>query len=1553
MLRGGGGTGRPSSATPKSSACTSSPTFSKHPPSSDRDHPVTINKSTNRNGTTSNENMNSDNISHVHDADRKQCQLLQQSPLLDLLQILGIDASQLVPDEQQSCAATTFSNCIENPTSNNSNNNRNNHNQSLPIATAIPPSTTSSHLPPHFTLLLQNKFSQTYILKPPSQRIKLLQLLIRSLKSLPSSPSAPPHAPSSSSSTSSLAPLVILGKCLWKSELEDLVFDDLAHLYRSESNNGNNSTNNNNNNVISLGLLDTDDNLFIPMVIQSLLQESWGPPLPVADTSFSSASKTTTTAESKILKRQLGVFGSSVGGGADDSVSLGFQMGYSSSGVGGLVLDSTSAAERKKIARRVIERLAWKGMGFLESLQPRKVSSSGLHDVENAKHSTKDDPDSLSRKRKYVEESQENRKGHRFHGDGDDDEDERRRNGPLYFQMYLELIQCMRRSYPAEKVKEFGFVQLGLICQFQERRQQQNQLEKLPTGAVTTATDAKPNSSSTIKQSSCVLENQEEQLIVQSLPLPENQPINLQAENLIINLLLCINPPTSTSSAANSSTSEKKQTAQINSTLATSTNDEVLDFLHQNYSTKRNYTFLYWVMYLFSTRFFIAPTVVSDLNFSNHNSRNVSDTESSKNTGTFTDSLRTRLELDITEGKRSAVLLGLCCLWLLSSSSSLSISSSTAIPTVSANSYFVKWFSYFITTLNGRQTQFLTSVVQDAIKHTSSESLLKSLLLVLMDVTSKSLGASGSNSSLTLNSVWRQLITQIKERIHELQSTSSPSKPGANKSGFSTTTGASTTFSGTGNSSRIDVGKLLSDFEKTGVIPKQFFIEILVNDSWYKKQFLPSLLSPEPNETKQTRLGFFEVLKCAGRVPKALLDKLNAGSENGGGGGAENLESMKVEMQEKLGELSWALDTFRERAVKAVCDLGDGRGVGAPEVVESKTEIDMQKGLDKLGEILSEFERYHQVCLERRDTKNANENAEEFIMMQLIMDDQGELHSRNLNLAPEFVSVWEYVMDGIHKFLRESCQYQNQQQPQYQLPQSSASSTRLLYFNAEEKLLNALFQVIQNHCPSLFLVAFIRIFHLCYHSPTALNHDLHATLARLILNMVFRGPVPWISSSSLLAMSSSQARCVTHSGGGSVSVWNAQETKVMEPYEVLIYRFLHFGTAHDHASGMSAGGFLNMKEVVRHLVWMAKAYAGAAMHTEGTEGRLDGYGYHIGALLAGTGLLSSLEMRLWDIKERELFFERPVNGDFTGSILTPPLTLPFGGTSYNCRTSSSNYAWKVHSWPSLSMKGLPPRQWTFIECSYSDVPGEEFARLSYIRMKFKQFFLGCMDVIPVLSEILGGIFDYVAIRDKDGFFKFCNAPFAHSTLTEEIPTKSSRTPHKDQRGRLFTMSGVKAICLCFREELDVLQDYAADYNLKDAVTLNGVDSNTTNQPFTTNKTTWFQNLFIAHQVIRSPSVYDVLTLLPKKLFWVGTGGLEGLNDNQRRNYAEETAKFWEEQVSGLLTIRSPFLGRFCRHIFTGAWAITWGFPTTDLTQVISPSCRFQSLIKVVLIGFLL
>ncbi|KAJ3109185.1 hypothetical protein HDU97_008584 [Phlyctochytrium planicorne] len=63
---------------------------------------------------------------------------------------------------------------------------------------------------------------------------------------------------------------------------------------------------------------------------------------------------------------------------------------------------------------------------------------------------------------------------------------------------------------------------------------------------------------------------------------------------------------------------------------------------------------------------------------------------------------------------------------------------------------------------------------------------------------------------------------------------------------------------------------IVEEFNRTNEIPRNFFRDILLNDRWFKSDFLPYLVDRRPSNDLDARKAFYTILKEGGRVPRAF-----------------------------------------------------------------------------------------------------------------------------------------------------------------------------------------------------------------------------------------------------------------------------------------------------------------------------------------------------------------------------------------------------------------------------------------------------------------------------------------------------------------------------------------------------------------------------------------------------------------------------------------------------------------------------------------------------------
>ncbi|KAJ3063073.1 hypothetical protein HDU98_001061 [Podochytrium sp. JEL0797] len=203
--------------------------------------------------------------------------------------------------------------------------------------------------------------------------------------------------------------------------------------------------------------------------------------------------------------------------------------------------------------------------------------------------------------------------------------------------------------------------------------------------------------------------------------------------------------------------------------------------------------------------------------------------------------LKLRTENAIKESDRLATLFGFCSLFLIDKFNAI-----PANPSINASNtkeYYYSWLSKLISSLGRRAHQFLLSLLEDTFKLSPTEFNYATI------------------QALRNHTPFKSLFLAIKTHLTEADDVDEKK---LEKAGVLMPNEKRNTFS-----------KVMQEFVASGgLVPKSLFMEILVNDAWYKNHFLPRLLTRGDGVTDEAwkhQQHLFDILKKSGKVPSSFL----------------------------------------------------------------------------------------------------------------------------------------------------------------------------------------------------------------------------------------------------------------------------------------------------------------------------------------------------------------------------------------------------------------------------------------------------------------------------------------------------------------------------------------------------------------------------------------------------------------------------------------------------------------------------------------------------------
>ncbi|ORY39979.1 hypothetical protein BCR33DRAFT_379906 [Rhizoclosmatium globosum] len=197
------------------------------------------------------------------------------------------------------------------------------------------------------------------------------------------------------------------------------------------------------------------------------------------------------------------------------------------------------------------------------------------------------------------------------------------------------------------------------------------------------------------------------------------------------------------------------------------------------------------------------------------------------------DLFKTRVETGINDLDRLSTLFGLSCLFLLDKWN---------IQAGGTKEFYHIWLARTLNSTTRRSIQFIASLFQSTYLSCPSDFNCATLLAV------RNLPA------------FKQLVSDIKLHLADVSDLDQ----------------SKLVEVGIVDGKRLAFSRFMDEFTANGekAVPKSLFMEILVNDAWYKTQFLPRLMK-RVNETTDTQWKqqqtLFDFLRKAGRVPASFL----------------------------------------------------------------------------------------------------------------------------------------------------------------------------------------------------------------------------------------------------------------------------------------------------------------------------------------------------------------------------------------------------------------------------------------------------------------------------------------------------------------------------------------------------------------------------------------------------------------------------------------------------------------------------------------------------------
>ncbi|KAJ3110525.1 hypothetical protein HK100_003005 [Physocladia obscura] len=219
----------------------------------------------------------------------------------------------------------------------------------------------------------------------------------------------------------------------------------------------------------------------------------------------------------------------------------------------------------------------------------------------------------------------------------------------------------------------------------------------------------------------------------------------------------------------------------------------------------------------------------------------------------FVSELKTRTESAIKQLDRIETLFGLAAIFVIEKASRTLSFKQGNLPQPpeqqqSTREFYHSWLNKIIASANRRTHQFLVSLFQETYTNFPLDFIIANVL------------------AIRNHPPFKTLLTEIKSHLAEATVSDIGNEQKLVNAGLMVA-----------NEKRPTFGKFMQEFLSTGQVPKSLYMEILVNDAWYKTQFLPKLIK-RGNEADdifwKAQQNLFDILRKAGRVPSSFLASL-------------------------------------------------------------------------------------------------------------------------------------------------------------------------------------------------------------------------------------------------------------------------------------------------------------------------------------------------------------------------------------------------------------------------------------------------------------------------------------------------------------------------------------------------------------------------------------------------------------------------------------------------------------------------------------------------------
>ncbi|KAI9330435.1 hypothetical protein BDR26DRAFT_871547 [Obelidium mucronatum] len=201
----------------------------------------------------------------------------------------------------------------------------------------------------------------------------------------------------------------------------------------------------------------------------------------------------------------------------------------------------------------------------------------------------------------------------------------------------------------------------------------------------------------------------------------------------------------------------------------------------------------------------------------------------------FMGQLKGKVENSMKDSNRLDTLFGLGALFVIEK---LGADSSAS------KEYYHFWLSKQIAASSRRIQQFLLALFETTFSKSPSDFNCSTVL------------------SIRNHAIFKQLLSEIKSHLSEAKDIEERKLVELG------------VLSATTDKRKTNFDALMKDFVSTGNVPKSLFMEMLINDSWYKTQFLPRLVKRVDGDSDQQwkhQQALFNLLQKSGRVPSSFL----------------------------------------------------------------------------------------------------------------------------------------------------------------------------------------------------------------------------------------------------------------------------------------------------------------------------------------------------------------------------------------------------------------------------------------------------------------------------------------------------------------------------------------------------------------------------------------------------------------------------------------------------------------------------------------------------------